>query len=163
VISRDKPSKDLAYTLSCYCPEQFTLSKPANDLEYYLDLRSSWGSRSAAGPYGSPTYRFNPSFAVSISGPGNAVLQFVATTAKSSAVNVVMLPVDFYGDRSPENFGEPVVDTGNYEYGFVASEKVAVAPGNYVVVVSNYFPGQSARFILKVMSSRQILIEEVVS
>jgi calpain-7 len=163
VLSQYQKSRDLAYSLSCYCTEPFTLSEPTEELRHTIELRSAWTQRTAAGPLGSPGFLSNPSFAVSLPSPGSTVIQLIVSTSKSSPVNVVLVPVRQYGQLATEAIGEPALDSGRYKHGFVVSERVAVPAGAYLALVSNYFPGQQVPFVLKVMSSRAVRVEELSS
>lgn len=136
---------------------------PRKPLEHIVERHSAWTKGSAAGPIGAPSFETNPSFAISISGTGDAMLQFFVSSAKSAPVNVLLAPVGRHGQRVDEATGKAFMDTGDYKHGFVVSERIRVPPGTYVAVVSNYFPGQEAPFILKVMSSRVINIDEIAS
>jgi calpain-7 len=66
VLSQHEKTQDLAYTLSCYCTEAFTLTKPPKMLPSSCDVRNKWNTHSAGGPVGSRGFFTNPMFAITI-------------------------------------------------------------------------------------------------
>lgn len=160
VLSQYKKSNDLAYTLSCFSTEQFSLGLPERDLEHSIELSASWTAATAGGPIGSTTFISNPMFAINVP-DGGAVVQLRVSTKKTAAVNVVLVPVDSFRQRADKAKGKPLIDTDKYKHGFVVSEKVKVKSGNYVLVVSNFQEGQTAPFVLRVCSSHMVKVEAI--
>jgi calpain-7 len=158
VLSQYKKSNDLAYTLSCFCTEQFSLGLPERDLEHSVELSASWTTATAGGPIGSKNFISNPMFAVNVP-DGGAVVQLRVSTKTTAAVNVVLVPVDSFRQRADRAKGQPIIDSDIYKHGFVVSEKVKVKSGPYVVVVSNFHAGQTAPFVLRVCSSQKVNVE----
>lgn len=58
-------------------------------------------------------------------------------------------------------YEEPVIDTGDYRYGFVVSEIIAVPCGIYTLVPNTFEPGQEGNFMLHVLSSKELRISEI--
>ncbi len=83
VLSQHEKSRDLAYTLSCYCTEPFTLVKPPEMLSCSIDLRTEWNSHSAGGAVGSRGFYTNPMYAIKIS--KKTTMQIRCTTEKAFA------------------------------------------------------------------------------
>ena len=83
VLSQHKKTQDIAYTLSCYCTEAFTLLKAPKMLPSSLDLRSEWNIHSAGGAVGSKGYFSNPMFAITLS--KKSEVQIRCTTLKTFA------------------------------------------------------------------------------
>jgi calpain-7 len=162
VLSQYKKSNDLAYTLSCYCTEDFTLSKPdEKDFKYILEFSSAWTEMLSGGPVGRKSFASNPMFAVSVP-EGGVMLQLQASTVESAAVNLLMAPVRSYGDGIDKVTGKPVIDSGNYRPGFVVvTGNRRVKAGPYVLIVSNYHPGQTAQFNLKISMSASVKVEKI--
>ena len=57
--------------------------------------------------------------------------------------------------------GKPVLDSGNYRYGFVVTERGLISAGTYLLIVSTFDPGQLGVFKVKVCSSVKFTIEVV--
>jgi hypothetical protein len=157
VLSQYAKTNDLAYTLSCYSTEPFALSKPAKDLEHRIQLESAWTVDKCGGPMG---YEKNPTFAVHVP-PGGATLQFRVSTGKTAAVNLVLCPVPRFGQGVRHANGEPVVDSGKYRHGFLATPRQKVDAGAYVALVSNFNAGETGRFTLVLSSSAKLKIQEI--
>lgn len=85
VLSQHQKSHDLAYTLSCYCTEPFTLTQPQKDLPYILPLVGSWTMETAGGPMGKQDFFRNPMYAVTLS--DDIVMQIRCSAEKSVAGN----------------------------------------------------------------------------
>ena len=160
VLSQYKKSNDLGYTLSCYCTEAFALCKPPTELEYCEEKRSEWSSRTCGGPIGNPQYNTNPMFPFKVP-EGGSIVQFTVATASASAVNILCLPVLLYGDTIDKAIGEPVIDSGNYRHGFVVTKRTKLKAGAYTAVVSNFYNGEQAVFILNIFSSSKLQIKQL--
>ena len=157
VLSQHEKKKDLAYTLSCFCTEKFTLGRPPMLLKMSKEIRGRWVAGRSGGPVGSKTFFHNPIFALSVKG-NSAEMQLRCTTAKTIAVNVMMIPVSAGTPLSSYRKAasrKPVLDSGNYRHAFVATEAAFVPSGNYMVVVSTW-GGQEGDFSLCVASSCDI-------
>lgn len=153
VLSQYQKKNDLRYTLSIYCTEKFTLSKPRPLLPH--SLHRSGHFRADGGPLGSAAMMRNPMIALTVS-KANTVVEICASTAKSMALNVVVVPVPRPGDRLDKATGVAVIDSGKYRQGFVVTERTTLLPGSYVVMVSCYTPGQEGPFDLNFMSSQMV-------
>ena len=111
---------------------------------------------------GSRSFFQNPMFAVTIRG-NKTILQLRCSTAKTVAVNIMMLavptgtPLSKY--RNAAN-GKPILDSGNYRHGFVVTEPKIVHEGTYVVIVSNW-SSQGGEFTLCVGSSTENIGEVI--
>jgi hypothetical protein len=159
VLSQYKKTRDIPYTLSIFGTEDFALCQPPKSPEHLIELTSSWTATTAGGPIGSASYTKNPMFAVQIP-KGGATIELRLATTKAAAINAILAPVSEFGERIDRNPGQPVVDTGNYRFGFVVARSV-VKPGPYVLIVSSYSPGQQAVFQVKVFSSAKLKIKEI--
>lgn len=162
VLSQYKKSNDLSYSLSCYCTAPFQLGKPTKDPEHCVEFSSKWTSQSAGGPPGSPAFGTNPMWSVSVA-PGiwgrnrrGSFMLLTCTAPKATAVNVMLIPVDRPGKRVRRVEQEPVIDTGDYRHGFVASGLHFVPDGHYTLVVSSYYPGHVGTFALKMLSTSKL-------
>ena len=160
VLSQYEKSNDLSYTLSCFCTEPFTLGHPAKDLPFSRTFTSSWTTLTAGGPLGKKDFYRNPMFAVEIP-EGGAIIQLQCSAPKALAVNVMMVPVDSYGQRATRIKAEPPIDSGNYRHGFVVTSRTKAAAGTYALIVSSYTPGEVATFRVKVASSLKIRVDEI--
>jgi hypothetical protein len=56
----------------------------------------------------------------------------------------------------------PIVDSGDYRYGFTVTEQTTLPAGLYTLIASTYEVGQEGRFVLHVMSDRKITIDEII-
>jgi len=158
VLSQYKKSNDLAFTLSCYCTEPFTLDRPRQDLDQKIAISASLSKN--GGPVGSRKFGDNPMFAVSV--PSNeSFVQLKISSPRSVAVNVLLIPVASFGEGVDQATGQPVIDSGKYRHGFVATGREKVGAGNYVLVVSSYHAGQEAAFHLEVCTSVRIQIYQI--
>jgi len=158
ILSQYKKSNDLNYTLSCYCTAPFQLGKPQKDPQNCVSLRSEWTAQSAGGPPGSSGFGTNPMWSVAVAPDrfGKTFVQLTCTAPKTTAVNVMLIPVDRAGKRVRRVEQEPVIDTGDFRHGFVASGLVYVPEGQYTLVVSSYYPGQVGTFTLKMLSTTKL-------
>lgn len=57
--------------------------------------------------------------------------------------------------------GKPILDSGNYRYGFAVTKSETVSAGRYLLIVSTYEPGQTGVFRIDVCSSVQVKVESV--
>jgi calpain-7 len=83
VLSQHEKTQDLAYTLSCFCTDAFTLKRPPKMLPCSIDLRSRWNAQSAGGAVGSRNYFSNPMFEITLS--KKSKVQMRCTTVKAFA------------------------------------------------------------------------------
>lgn len=160
VLSQYKKSNDLSYTLSCFSTEQFSLGLPTKDFDHSLEFPAAWTSSTAGGPIGSANFTANPAFAVKIP-DGGSIVQLRVSTKRTMAVNVVLVQVDSFRQRVDHAKGSPVIDTDKYKHGFLVSTRTKVEAGSYVAVVSTFHPGQTAPFLLRVCSSRKVMVEAI--
>lgn len=160
VLSQHKKSNSLGYTLSSYCTEDFSISKPEKDLPHNDDFSSSWTQSTAGGPIGRDAFLSNPTYTVLVP-DGGATVQFRLSTRKTVAANVVLVPVSSHGQPAEKAVGEPVINSGKYRHGFLATKRYEVKAGPYALVVSNFHQGQKAPFQLKVLSSKTLKIQQI--
>jgi calpain-7 len=99
VLSQFEKSNDLNYTLSVYCTEPFVLGPPLKELPFSRTLSSSWSPTTAGGPVGKKSFYTNPMFAVEVP-TGGAYFQIQCSAPKTMAVNVMLVPVEKYGQRA---------------------------------------------------------------
>ena len=158
ILSQYKKSNDLSYTLSCYCTASFQFGKPTKDPPHSVCLRSEWTAQSAGGPPGSAEFGTNPMWSISVAPNrfGKTFVRLTCTTSKTMAVNVMLIPVDYAGKRVRWVEKEPAIDTGDYRHGFVSSGLHFVPEGHYTLVASSYYPGQMAKFTIKMMSTSKL-------
>jgi calpain-7 len=83
VLSQHKKSQDMAYTLSCYCTEPFSMGRPQKELPYLMDLSGSWSSATACGPVGKDNFFKNPMYVLNLA--EDATLQVRCSAAKTFA------------------------------------------------------------------------------
>jgi hypothetical protein len=177
VLSQYEKSHDLGYTLSCFCTEPFKLGPPAKELPFSRTVTSSWTEATAGGPVGKKRfYRYvfpvaerdnsvesysplpfdphnsNPMYAIEVP-EGGAVFQIQCMAPKTLAVNVMLVPVDSYGQRATRIKSDPPVDSGNYRHGFVVTARQRANPGPYALIVSSYSAGETATFRVKITTS----------
>ncbi|CAB9509649.1 Calpain-7 [Seminavis robusta] len=163
VLSQYEKSHDLSYTLSCFCTEPFTLGQPAKELPFSRSLTSSWTPSSAGGPIGKKGFYSNPMFAIEVP-DGGATFQIQCLAPKTLAVNVMLVPVQSYGQRATRVTSDPPVDSGNYRHGFVVTKRQRAGAGPYALVVSAYNAGEVGTFKVKISTSVKIsLIDEILS
>jgi len=166
VLSQHEKTKDLAYTLSCYCTEPFTLTKPPKMLPSSLDLRTKWTTHSAGGAVGSRGFFANPMFAITLS--EETKIQMRCTTVKAFAVNIMLISIPEIKTKVKRNFREsvqisnkPILDSGNYRHGFTITEKKLINSGTYVLIASTYHGGQLGEFVVTVDSSVDIIVNPI--
>lgn len=160
VLSQYKKANDLNYTLSCFCTEDFLLGKPEKDLENHVVMSSTWSTYSAGGPIGQEKFITNPQFSVRI--PAATTLQLKLSTLTTVAANVMLVPVAACGDSIEKATGEPLVDSGKYRHGFVATDRTVVKAGMYTLIVSNFHVGQTGLFsIIVSSSSSKLKVEKI--
>eukprot|EP00521_Asterionellopsis_glacialis_P007952 CAMPEP_0195287320 /NCGR_PEP_ID=MMETSP0707-20130614/4430_1 /TAXON_ID=33640 /ORGANISM="Asterionellopsis glacialis, Strain CCMP134" /LENGTH=938 /DNA_ID=CAMNT_0040347067 /DNA_START=96 /DNA_END=2912 /DNA_ORIENTATION=+ len=167
VLSQYKKSHDLGYTLSCFCTEPFDLNRPVKDLPCRRTLRSEWTPSTAGGPPGEKSFETNPMWIVRIprteDDSGGTHVQFRCSASQKAAVNVLLVPV---APNQPHRLktvkaNTPVIDSGSYRHGYVASGIKRIPEGNYTLVVSTYDPGVCSAFTVDVLSSSKVVLEKV--
>ena len=153
VLSQYKKSKDLNYTISCYCTEDFELTSPEPNLENQTQISATWSTYSAGGPIGCDTFDTNPQYAIFI--PNNlahpkqsVTIQISVSSTATTAVNALLIPVKKYGEKLQKD-SDAIIDTGKYRHGFVVSNRTSIPSGAYTLVVSNYHVGQTGFYTLK--------------
>lgn len=82
ILSQHEKSQDLAYTLSCYSTEPFSIGRPPPVLPS-VSLSGSWTDLTAGGPVGSKSFFNNPMLAVKV--PQETSMQLRCTTEKTFA------------------------------------------------------------------------------
>lgn len=153
VLSQYQRSSDLAYTLSCYCTENFNFGRTQTDLLYRSDMMGVLSP--AGGPIGSSLYSRNTMIALKVSESG-ADMEFCVSVTKTIALNILVFPTHNYGDGLSGSKGKPIVDSGNYRHGFLATRRQFLPHGSYVAVISSFDAGVSAPFKLDIHSSQKI-------
>jgi len=162
VLSQYNKTGDLAYTLSCFCTEPFQLGQPSNDLEHVIELTSAWTKDKSGGPLGTERCDSNPTFAVTVPASSSPTyLQIQASTSKTSALHLLMVPVARNGDGLRKATGEPIIDTGKYRHGFVVTDRTKIPSGKYALIVTNFHAGELANFRMVVMSNRKVKVDEI--
>ncbi|KAG7346312.1 calpain family cysteine protease [Nitzschia inconspicua] len=167
VLSQHEKSHDLAYTLSCFCTERFTLGKPPEILPYSMSAHGYWTGRNSGGPVGSKGFFNNPMYAVTVK--EECAIQLRCSGTKTNAVNVMLASLQ---GKQPKNLqryrelansnGMPILDSGNYRHGFTVTDTKIVRPATYVLIVSTYEEGQSGSFDVAIASAEKIVeIESV--
>ena len=132
ILSQYKKSNSLNYTLSCFCTENFHLGKPEKDLENHTEISSTWTTYTAGGPVGQSSFIRNPQFSLRVS--ATTLLQIKLSTNTTVAANCILVPVSQLGATIEKATGDPVVDSGKYRHGFVATEKKVVKSGAYTLI-----------------------------
>lgn len=160
VLSQYKKSHDLGYTVSCFCTEKFSLSRPIKDLPHSVEFTSAWTEKSSGGPVGQEFFDRNPMWAVKVPEEG-CYIQIRCSATKTFAINVMIVGVQTYGTRIQWVTTEPAVDTGNYRHGFVATVTKKVPKGAYTMIASTFSTGQIGAFRLKVNSSVNLKFDMV--
>jgi len=160
VLSQYRKTRDIPYTLSIFCTEEFTFCRPPNDLEFCVELKSSWTESSSGGTVGRFTYGNNPMFAVHV--PKDRVkVELRLSTSKDVAINTMLFPVKRYGEGVDCASGKALLDSGRYRHGFVAIPRTHLPAGAYVLIVSRFNQAQPGVFQLKFYSSSRLKCEEI--
>mmetsp|Transcript_457 Transcript_457/g.1167 ORF Transcript_457/g.1167 Transcript_457/m.1167 type:complete len:935 (-) Transcript_457:685-3489(-) len=167
VLSQHQKKKDLAYTLSCYCTEPFTLSRPPKMLPCKLNFASEWTAQSAGGAFGSTNFFLNPMFEISLT--RKTTMQIRCTAPSRFAVNIMLLGIlDNKNAGNKRNLRElvkyskkPVLDSGNYRHGFTVTEMKSINPGTYVLIASTYDKDQIGKFIVKMDTSIDVASNQI--
>jgi calpain-7 len=154
VLSQHNKTKDLAYTLSCFCTEPFILGRPSRLLKFSKEINGRWAKGRIGGPVGAKSFFDNPIFAVTVHDK-SAVMQLRCSTVKTIAVNVMMIPVSAGTPLSSYRKAarrKPVLDSGNYRHAFAVSDSNLVPAGSYMVVASTW-SGQEGEFSVCIASN----------
>lgn len=187
VLSQHNKTKDLAYTLSCFCTESFSLDHTESELPNMRVVNGHWTAENASGPVGKKAFFFNPMYVMTLS--QETTLQLRCSTMKGfagklqwplienlvygrlmnlfgSTVNVMLIRVqkadnnDFR--QATMKYGKIALDSGNYRHGFAVTNRAKVAAGTYTSVVSTFNPGQLGPFCVRIASSMALQVREVV-
>lgn len=159
ILSQYKKSNSLNYTISCFCTENFHLGKIGKDLEHQREISSTWTTYTAGGPIGQTSFIKNPQFAVRLASTTTVLILLSTTT--TVAANLLLVPVTKMGAKIDSTTSDPVIDTGKYRHGFVASEKKTLKGGTYALIVSNFHVDQTGLFTVKFASSKPVTIEKI--
>lgn len=124
-----------------------------------MEMCSTWTTYTAGGPVGQTNFIKNPQFAIQLVSP--TTLQILLSTTTTVAANVMLVPVKQLGATIDSATGEPVLDSGQYRHGFVASDKKTLPSGAYTLIVSNFHVDQTGLFTLKIASSKPVTMEKV--
>ena len=156
VLSQHQKRNDLGYTLSCYCTEPFHLTQPQADLPLLLPITGDWTSSTAGGPVGTPGFFNNPMYKITV--PDVCTMQIRCSTEKSIAANVMMLrlpsnPSSREGLMAAKQYGEPILDSGNYRHGFAVTERSRILKGTYAVFVSTFHGGKVGKYNIDIAHS----------
>lgn len=161
VLSQYKKSHDLGYTLKVFCTEPFSLSQPAKELPLCREIASEWTTATAGGPPGERTFQQNPMWSVRV--PVDSFICLRCTAVKAFAINVMLVPVETYGERLKQITQEPALDSGPYRHGFTVTERKRVPGGVYTLIASTFNVGEVGRFRLTITSSSKLMIERIPS
>lgn len=124
-----------------------------------MEISSTWTTYTAGGPVGQKNFIKNPQFAIRVA--STTTMQILLSTTTTVAANVILVPVKQLGANIDSATGEPVLDSGQYRHGFVASEKKVVNSGAYTLIVSNFHVDQTGLFSLKIVSSKPVTMEKI--
>lgn len=155
VLSRYRKSKDLGYTLSCYCTGNFSLSSPINTPLYVTQLSSEWTDATSGGNPSKSSYLFNPMWSIKLP-KGGAQIQLKCYAPKTIFTNVKLIRSISDSNARESlviNSKTVLIDTGDYRDGFAASAIKLVPEGSYVLVASTFEPGEKGPFLLNIHSS----------
>jgi calpain-7 len=83
VLSQYQKSRDMGYTLSCYCTEPFSLGQPQKELPNLKDFSGSWTPATAGGPVGKDKFFMNPMYLLCLK--EEATIQLRCSTVKTFA------------------------------------------------------------------------------
>lgn len=158
VLSQFNKVRDIPYTLSVFCTGHFLLSRPPKDLDHCVTLASSWIGQSTGAPAGSQSLEGNPTFSVLVE--ASCFVELRVSTSKTIASNILLIPVQCYGDKILQASSKPTLDSGRYRHGFTVAGPKLVKPGPYLLVVSCFHERQEGDFQVKVYSSRRLKIEK---
>ncbi|CAJ1966829.1 unnamed protein product [Cylindrotheca closterium] len=164
VLSQHNKTKDLSYTLSCFCTESFSLDHMESELPNMRIVNAKWTAENAKGPVGKEAFFFNPMYVMTLS--QDSTLQLRCSTMKGFAVNVMLIRVQKTGNndfrQASMKYGKIALDSGNYRHGFAVTNRAKVAAGTYTIVVSTFNPGQVGPFSVRIASSTALQIKELV-
>jgi calpain-7 len=192
VLSQHEKTRNLAYTLSCYCTERFTLGRPPEILPCSKTLKGAWTLENAGGPVGSPKFFMNPMFAVTVAesttmqlrcscSKANAgrfalettIMDFMILPSLTSLPFLVNIMLISLSDKKQEvirqyrqvakSSGKTILDSGNYRHGFTVTEMKSIGAGTHVLLISTYETGQLGPFAITIASSADILEVKSVS
>jgi calpain-7 len=168
VLSQYKKSNDIAYTLSCFCTEKFSLEKPEEDLPVVKNLRGQWTSDNAGGPVGQNGFFQNPMYLIKI--PVETTIRIQCSTVKTYSVNAMLISINKHRKEDYSSYrqvvkmrGRPILDSGVYRFGFTTTNQEQVPAGEYVLVLSTFRCGQVGTFSASVNSSIKLEISVVPS
>lgn len=83
VLSQHNKTKDMGYTLSCFCTESLSLTHTEIELPNMQVVNGKWSAENAKGPVGKDDFFFNPMYAMTLS--QETTLQLRCSTMKGFA------------------------------------------------------------------------------
>jgi hypothetical protein len=131
-------SKDLGYTLSCYCIGSFTLSSSIKSPSHVICLSSKWTDSTPGSNPSHSSFNFNPTWNVMPHEEG-AQIQLKSYAPKTIFIN--LKPLRSISDSNTReslvtNSRPGLIDTGDHRDGFVASAVKPISEGSYILVSS---------------------------
>ena len=149
------------YTLSVFCTKgDFNLRQAPELPRTRKTIKSAWSSNSAGGPpRGTGFYASNPMW--EISSENDCMMQLRCSAAKHLAINLRLEAKTSLRRTEFELTQTPIIDTGSYRNGFVASDTCRVKKGQYLLVPSTFIPGQEGPFLIHINSSSAVEIKEI--
>ena len=161
VLSQYKKSNDVNYTLSVFCTKgEFKLLKPPGVPQIRKTLKSMWSSNSAGGPpRGTGFYSSNPMWEVS--SESDFLIQLQCSTVKDLPINLRLEEKQSSSRVEFDPSQKPIINTGKYRNGFVASEIFKLKKGKYILVPSTFRPDQEGPFLLHINTSVPLTVSEI--
>jgi len=163
ILSQYQKSKDMNYTLSCYCTSPFRITPPSNSLQHAIVIKSEWNKETAGGPPNSVSqFVKNPMWKILIP-EGGSKIQIQCKAPKTLAINMILFRGSSEGkiDLMARIRGKEM-DSGPYRSGFaVTSIHYINESGHYTLVPSTYEPDQVGGFVLTLSSSSKLLVEKL--
>lgn len=130
--------------------------------------RSSLHIGTAGGSPGKGSFGSNPQWTFAVG--NDTVVQLKCMAKKTLAVNVILVQTGSgmpSSNQKPNSkrihhlYERPIIDSGDYRYGFVVTKRTLLRAGLYTLVASTFEVGQEGKFILHVLSDRVVDIHAI--
>lgn len=163
VLSQHKKSNDVNYTLSVYSTKgAFQIQDSSSNIpKNKKSIKSAWKSNCDGGPPRKGFYAANPMWSIDVE--SDTSLQIQCSTSKDIPVNLRLEEKEFVSRISYEPASNPMIDTGAYRNGFVATDIVKVKKGSYTLIPSAFYSGEKGQgpLSIEVRTSIPVAIREI--
>jgi calpain-7 len=148
VVSQYKKSKDLYFTVDVYCTGEFKMADLIRP-KYTKTITLQYTQKNSGGSANSSEYWFNPQYRVTIPG-GTSLVNFQMKGPEFVQVNLMLFESN--GEKVESFSTQRKADSGSYRNAFCYFEIEKPTPGEYTLIPSTWYPGETPTCLITVLS-----------